>query len=86
MSLFSSSEQTNDWRENRVQDRQFLVRALNYLIFRLETRSSLQSQLRPAPVTTLGIPLNGIAGPHTDPLRQWPILTLLLGKSSLRSE
>jgi hypothetical protein len=31
-------------------------------------------------MTTLGVPFNGIARPHTNPLRQRPILSLCLGK------
>jgi len=43
----------------------------------------LQSQLGAAPVTTLGVPFDGVVGTHTNPLRQRPVLSLLFGQGAL---
>jgi hypothetical protein len=48
--------------------------------------SSLKSQLGTAPVTTLGIPLDGIVRAHSDPLWQGAILPLRFRQSALGSE
>ena len=47
---------------------------------------SLQSQLGPPPVTTLGVVLHFVVCTKTNPLWKGAILTLLLGKSPLSAE
>jgi len=46
----------------------------------------LQSKLGTAPVTTLGIVLDGIVSAKPDPLWKGTVLTHLLGKSALGAE
>jgi hypothetical protein len=48
--------------------------------------SRLQSQLGSAPMTTLGVPLDGIICSHSNPLWQGTILSLGLGQSALGSK
>jgi hypothetical protein len=43
----------------------------------------LHTQLGTTPVTTPGVPLDGVIRTHTDPLRQRPVLALLLSKRPL---
>ena len=43
----------------------------------------LQSQLGASPVTTLGVPFNGIVRAHANPLRQGSVLSLRFGQRSL---
>jgi hypothetical protein len=46
-------------------------------------KSTLQSQLGAAPVTTFGVPFDGIVRSHADPVRQRSILPLTFGRRSL---
>jgi hypothetical protein len=48
--------------------------------------SLLQLELRPPPVTPLGVVPNGVAGPHPEPLRDGTVLLQLLGKLLLDAE
>ncbi len=42
--------------------------------------SDLQLDLGTPPVVLLGIVSDHVAGPHTDPLSDWPVLLHLLGE------
>jgi len=46
----------------------------------------LQTQLGAAPVTALGVPLDGVISTEADPMRQRAVLPLLLGQCPLGSE
>lgn len=46
----------------------------------------LQSQFSAAPVAALCVPFNGIVRAHTDPLRQWSILSLLFCQGALSAK
>jgi hypothetical protein len=48
--------------------------------------SSLDAELGAAPVATLGVVPDGVAGTQTDPLRDRAVLLLLLGKEHLGAE
>lgn len=48
--------------------------------------SFLQAKLGPSPVSSLGVIPDLIASFHSDPLWDWSILFLLLGKKPLNSE
>ena len=46
----------------------------------------LDAELGAAPVMTLGVVPDGVAGAKADPLRNGPVLALLLGKNLLHLE
>jgi len=48
--------------------------------------SSLEAELGTAPVSALGVVLDGVIGTEADPLRKRAVLPLLLGKSALGAE
>ena len=50
------------------------------------TTSSLDAELGTAPVSALGVVLDGVVGTEADPLGKGAVLPLLLGKSALGAE
>ena len=48
--------------------------------------SSLEAELGTAPVSALGVVLDGVVGTEADPLGKGAVLPLLLGKSALGAE
>ena len=48
--------------------------------------SSLDAELGTAPVSALGVVLDGVVGTEADPLGKGTVLPLLLGKSALGAE
>lgn len=57
------------------------------LVFNVdEGRNRLQAELGPAPVSALGVVLDGIIGTEPNPLRKGAVLPLLLGKGALGAE
>ncbi len=52
----------------------------------IEATANLKTQLGAAPVSALGVPLDGVIGSQTNPVWQRTVLPLLLGKRTLCSE
>lgn len=50
------------------------------------TRMHLQLKLGSPPVSPLSVVSNSVTGLHADPLRNWPVLLLLLSQLPLDSE
>jgi len=48
--------------------------------------TDLQLELGPPPVAALSVVADCVAGPHSDPLRDWPVLLQLLGELDLDTE
>ncbi len=53
---------------------------------RRQNEEDLELELGPPPVTALGVVSDGVAGPHSDPLRDGTILLQLLSELGLDAE
>jgi hypothetical protein len=59
---------------------------MNYIKGKMQQSKNLESELGTAPVTTLSVVSDSVVSPHTDPVRNWPVLSHLLRQFLLDSE